>query len=296
MAKSMLSFCAPFPELTANRLWTEYYWAQHFAIGRVADWSLMAVSTSCIEVNGVRGYAAWHIDREFAEKTINNNLSFLTTLISNTNKDDADLFIRADGGVEDLTKLRDEVQNGQKESFIDPELEEMLKTYLDPKKMKANRKHNKAIHKSFPTVKQPWYVEIFKGPLRRILWGLAVLAVCGVFPPLMALGGLLCIPFFFWCESCSDEWTETSKTASCDKCGVEGKIKVVKLTNRMYIPFLRRVTSIPYMKKYYYVCDGCLQKHLGEDNFSQILAMAKTDMATVKEITKKEYEELLKNQ
>ena len=78
MAKSMLSFCAPFPELTANRLWTEYYWAQHFAIGRVADWSLMAVSTSCIEVNGVRGYAAWHIDREFAEKIINNNRQMIS--------------------------------------------------------------------------------------------------------------------------------------------------------------------------------------------------------------------------
>jgi hypothetical protein len=275
-------------------LWKEYYKAANFSIGRVADWSLMVISPTCIEVQGVVGYVAWHINKEFAEKIINSNLSFTTTIASNANDDEADLFIKVDGGVEQLTKIREEVQNGTRECLIDSELEEMLKTYLDPEKMKANRKFNKENLKKIPETKQPWYVNLFKGPLRRIAFGVVALAITGIFPPLMALGGFLCIPFFFWGEYAEQEWIETDKTISCDKCQSESKLKVVKVTHRMYVPFLRRITAIPYMKTYYSVCEGCVKKHLDEESLGQIIAMARTDMATVKSLSKAEFEELTK--
>ncbi len=300
MYSNMLFISEPFPQLAANGLWKEYYKAANFSIGRVADWSLMVISPSPIELydkesdSTIGCYVAWHIDKEFAEKIINNNLLFTTTIVSNTNKDEVDLVIRIDGGLQQLTAIRDEVQNGTRECLIDAELEEMLKTYLDKEKMKANREQNKANLKTIEPTKQPWYVQIFKGPLRRILVGLLGLSVGGIFPPLFALAGFLCIPFFFWGEYAEQEWTETSKTEMCDKCKTEGKIKVVKVTNRMYVPFLRRITAIPYMKTYYAVCEGCVKKHLDDESIGQILAMARTDMATVRALTKAEYEELIK--
>lgn len=292
----------PFPKLTAERLWVEYYRGDGFSIGRVADWSLMVVLAGGSFEYGEDGeilstnHLAWHIDKAYAERIIANNSIFLADLSSKTFDREPDFIICSKDAVELLSTVRDEVKNGTKESLIDSELEEMLLSFKnDKEKMKANRKQNEKAKKSRETISRPWYIRIIDNPFKRFLYGVVVLGVTGIVPVLFPLGGLLCIPFFFWGDYTQVEWIETNQKHICDKCGSESGLKILHIKYRMNIPFLRRITSITYYKTYYAVCCGCTDKHMDdEDRVGLLFNMAKADSVYMKQLTKKEFEEMVK--
>lgn len=300
MINNVISLCEPFPKLTAERLWVEYYRGDCFSIGRVADWSLMVVLSggfSEYDEEGaitVTNYYAWHIDRAYAEKIIDNNRVFTADLSSKTFDRDADLIIRTRDAVQVLSAIRDEVAAGTRECRIDSGLEEELLTYkTDKEKMKANREQNETRKKALLGTKPPWYIWIIDNPLKRFLYGAIVVAIGGAIPPLFPLCGLLCIPFFFFGESQTLVWHETGRKLACDKCGTEGDIRILQLNRRMHLPFLRRFTSITYYKTYFAVCSGCMAKHIDdEDAVNLLFNIAKSGSIYVKPLTKAEFAEM----
>ena len=112
---------------------TQYYKTIDFRICRVADWSIMVFSTTPKNETDSDGdviestYFAWHIDHAFAQKIIENPAAFQASLLSKSTKKDPDFSLSTQDALEKLTKIREEVKNGEREANIDPDFENMLK-------------------------------------------------------------------------------------------------------------------------------------------------------------------------
>jgi hypothetical protein len=120
-------------------------------------------------------------------------------------------------------------------------------------------------------------------PLGAVFAPLSVIACSGVIPMLM-LG-----------QQAKTEWSEGKQT-DCPICGEKTAVQLVRIRNYMYpiLPFVGRYVSIPIGSDYYLVCDKCLQTHVGERDLSAIMIIAKGGLAHAREISKQEYEELIR--
>lgn len=136
-------------KLIEKGLVTEYYRCPSFSICRVADWSLMVFSSvvDTKQEHDTDSYTtlsfncfAWHIDKDFAQKIMENNALFNATLLSKKETREPDLVF---WDFEDpqyvppetkhylamLEEIRDEVKIGTRESMIDSDLEIILKKH-----------------------------------------------------------------------------------------------------------------------------------------------------------------------
>lgn len=137
-------------KLIEKGLVTEYYRCSSFSICRVADWSLMAFSSSVDtkEEHDTDFYTtlsstcyAWHIDKEFAEKIMANNALFNATLSSKKESREPDLVLwdfddpkyappETKHYLALLEEIRNNVKSGTLETMIDSDLEIILKKHV----------------------------------------------------------------------------------------------------------------------------------------------------------------------
>jgi hypothetical protein len=136
-------------------------------------------------------------------------------------------------------------------------------------------------------------------PARRL--GTAFLMMIGgvflsvLFLPFAAIAFLGVCLLLMLGQQIKAEWAE-GKNTDCPVCGEKTSVRLVRLKSYMYpiLPFVGRFLSIPIGESYYVVCDKCLHTHLEERDLAAILVIAQGGMAYAKEISKQEYDELIK--
>ncbi len=149
-----------------------------------------------------------------------------------------------------------------------------------------------------------WFVKLISHPGRRCGIGFLMILVfgplAGFFPPFVVLVLLGVLFFLTLGEDQKILWFETSKEEECEHCKAVCNVKAVRVKHCMqvFFPFpilvkLFSMIKIPYRTTYHTVCAQCLDKHVGNCDFAAINTVANGGMATVKEITKEEFEALL---
>lgn len=147
-------------------------------------------------------------------------------------------------------------------------------------------------------------MNILSSPVKRCLTGFVMMMVpifCGaIFPPMFFLAFLGAFLFLMLGELEKTEWFETGRAMECGVCNGVYPIRVVKVKHRMHmvipLPILMQLSKkvqVTYKTTYYAVCTECIRKHVGENNFAVIDAVAKGGLATVKEIGKEGFKALV---
>ena len=151
-------------------------------------------------------------------------------------------------------------------------------------------------------------MSILSNPLKRCGLGFLMILVCGplgalVFPPLVIFVFVGVFLFLMLGEREKPLWFETTMTEECEYCHAVCDMKAVRVKHYMYmfmpVPFfniLFGLIQIPYRTTYYVVCAECLQKHVGKNDFAAIQVIAQGGLATMREITKEEFEKRIKRE
>lgn len=149
-------------------------------------------------------------------------------------------------------------------------------------------------------------IKILSNPAARCGIGLLVTVLGGglagaLFPPL----GVIILPFIFLTlmlgEDAAEFWYDSDTKEQCAVCGEETGVKLIRVRHYMYafvplpiINALCRALRIPYRSTYYKVCAKCKETHVEENDLAMIQTIANGGLATVCEITKQEFETMIK--